>query len=57
MVLLEEVLHLIQKELRHLYIEELIRDMHIKRKGYIYTYGDMTDSTNLIRLIRGNPTR
>ncbi len=39
------------ERIEHLYIEELIRDMHIKRKVHLH-YGDMTDSTNLIRLIR-----
>ncbi|MBC3805612.1 GDP-mannose 4,6-dehydratase [Acetobacterium fimetarium] len=37
--------------IEHLYIDELLRDMHIKRKIELH-YGDMTDSTNLIRLIR-----
>lgn len=37
--------------IEHLYIDELIKDMHISRKVQLY-YGDMTDSTNLIRLIR-----
>lgn len=37
--------------IEHLYFEELIKDMHIKRKINLH-YGDMTDSTNLIRLIR-----
>lgn len=37
--------------IEHLYIDELIKDMHLKRKIYLH-YGDMTDSTNLIRLIR-----
>lgn len=37
--------------IEHLYIEELIKDMHAKRKIYLH-YGDMTDSTSLIRLIR-----
>jgi len=35
----------------HLYIDELIKDMHIKRKINLY-YGDMTDATNLIRIIQ-----
>jgi GDPmannose 4,6-dehydratase len=37
--------------IEHLYIEELLRDMKIERKVQLH-YGDMTDSTNLIRLIR-----
>lgn len=37
--------------IEHLYIDELIKDMHINRKVKLH-YGDMTDSTNLIRLIR-----
>lgn len=37
--------------IEHLYIDELLKDMHIKRKLQLH-YGDMTDSTNLIRLIR-----
>ncbi|MGL1890239.1 MAG: GDP-mannose 4,6-dehydratase [Spirochaetaceae bacterium] len=37
--------------IEHLYIDELIKDMHGKRKVQLH-YGDMTDSTNLIRLIR-----
>lgn len=37
--------------IEHLYIDELLKDMKIKRKIKLY-YGDMTDSTNLIRLIR-----
>lgn len=36
--------------IEHLYIDELIKDMHIKKKVQLH-YGDMTDSTNLIRLI------
>ncbi|MCX7773154.1 MAG: GDP-mannose 4,6-dehydratase [Clostridia bacterium] len=36
--------------IEHLYIDELIEDMHHKRKIQLH-YGDMTDSTNLIRLI------
>jgi len=39
------------ERIEHLYIDELIRDMHISRKVQLH-YGDMTDSTNLIRLIR-----
>jgi GDPmannose 4,6-dehydratase len=37
--------------IEHLYIDELLKDMHITRKVQLH-YGDMTDSTNLIRLIR-----
>lgn len=37
--------------IEHLYIEELLKDMHIQKKVELH-YGDMTDSTNLIRLIR-----
>lgn len=37
--------------IEHLYIDELLKDMHLKRKIELH-YGDMTDSTNLIRLIR-----
>lgn len=37
--------------IEHLYIDEVIKDMHLKRKVQLH-YGDMTDSTNLIRLIR-----
>lgn len=39
------------ERIEHLYIEELIKDMHIKRKIQLH-YGDLTDSTNLIRLIK-----
>lgn len=39
------------ERIEHLYIDELLKDMHIKRKVQLH-YGDMTDSTNLIRLIR-----
>ncbi|WP_438495334.1 GDP-mannose 4,6-dehydratase [Paenibacillus sp. IHBB 3054] len=39
------------ERIEHLYIEELIKDMHNDRKVHLH-YGDMTDSTNLIRLIR-----
>ena len=37
--------------IEHLYIDELIRDMHSDRKVQLH-YGDMTDSTNLIRIIQ-----
>ncbi|MFD2100196.1 GDP-mannose 4,6-dehydratase [Flagellimonas iocasae] len=39
------------ERIEHLYIEELIRDLHAKRKIQLY-YGDMTDSSNLIRLVQ-----
>lgn len=39
------------ERIEHLYIDELIKDMHLKRKVQLH-YGDMTDSTNLIRLIK-----
>ena len=37
--------------IEHLYIEELLEDLKSKRKINLH-YGDMTDSTNLIRLIQ-----
>jgi GDPmannose 4,6-dehydratase len=37
--------------IEHLYIDDVIEDMH-KTRNIILHYGDMTDSTNLIRLIR-----
>lgn len=37
--------------IEHLYIDELLKDMKVYRKVQLH-YGDMTDSTNLIRLIR-----
>lgn len=37
--------------IEHLYIDELIEDMHKNRKVYLH-YGDMTDSTNIISLIQ-----
>ena len=39
------------ERIEHLYIEELIKDMHSQKKVLLH-YGDMTDSTNLIRLIK-----
>lgn len=39
------------ERIEHLYIEELIRDLHLKRKIQLH-YGDMTDSSNLIRLVQ-----
>lgn len=37
--------------IEHLYIDELIKDFHRDRKLKLH-YGDMTDSSNLIRLIK-----
>jgi GDPmannose 4,6-dehydratase len=37
--------------IEHLYIDELVLDMHSERKLFLH-YGDLTDSSNLIRLIR-----
>lgn len=37
--------------IEHLYIDEIIKDMHSKRKIKLH-YGDMTDSTSLIRLVK-----
>ena len=37
--------------IEHLYIDELLEDFKLKRKINLH-YGDMTDSTNLIRLIQ-----
>ena len=39
------------ERIEHLYIESLIKDLHSKQKIKLH-YGDMTDSTNLIRLIQ-----
>ena len=39
------------ERIEHLYIESLIKDLHLKQKIKLH-YGDMTDSTNLIRLIQ-----
>lgn len=39
-----------RKRIEHLYIDDLIQDMHHDRKVKLF-YGDMTDSSNLIRLI------
>jgi GDPmannose 4,6-dehydratase len=39
------------ERIEHLYIEELIEDMHKKTKLKLH-YGDMSDATNLIRLIK-----
>jgi GDPmannose 4,6-dehydratase len=39
------------ERIEHLYIEELLEDMHQKRKIFLH-YGDMSDATNLIRLIK-----
>lgn len=37
--------------IEHLYIEDLIEDMHKDRKVYLH-YGDLTDSESMIRIIR-----
>ena len=37
--------------IEHLYIEDLIEDMHNNRKVHLH-YGDMTDSMSITRLIR-----
>lgn len=37
--------------IEHLYIDDLIEDMHKERKIYLH-YGDMTDSMSITRLIR-----
>ena len=37
--------------IEHLYIEDLIEDMHKNRKVILH-YGDMTDSESMIRIIR-----
>ena len=37
--------------IEHLYMDELIMDLKAKRKVILH-YGDMTDSTNIIRLIQ-----
>ena len=39
------------ERIEHLYIDELISDLHSRRKLNLH-YGDMTDSSNLIRLIQ-----
>ena len=39
------------ERIEHLYIEELLEDMHQKKKIFLH-YGDMSDATNLIRLIK-----
>lgn len=39
------------ERIEHLYIEELIRDLHAQRNIQLH-YGDMTDSSNLIRLVQ-----
>lgn len=38
------------ERIEHLYMDQLVQDMHKQRKIYLH-YGDMTDSSNLIRLI------
>jgi GDPmannose 4,6-dehydratase len=37
--------------IEHLYIDELIKDLHHKRKLILH-YGDMTDSLNLLRILK-----
>lgn len=37
--------------IEHLYIDKIIKDIHLNRKIILH-YGDMTDSSNLIRLIK-----
>lgn len=39
------------ERIEHLYIDSLIKDIHTKQRIKLH-YGDMTDSTNLIRLIQ-----
>lgn len=39
------------QRIEHLYIDDLIKDMHIKRKVQLH-YGDMTDATSLISIIQ-----
>lgn len=39
------------ERIEHLYIDTLIKDMHSNRKIQLH-YGDMTDSTNLVRLVQ-----
>ena len=39
------------ERIEHLYIDELIRDLHSDRKIELH-YGDMTDTSNLIRLVK-----
>jgi len=39
------------ERIEHLYIDSLIKDLHTKQRIKLH-YGDMTDSTNLIRLIQ-----
>ena len=39
------------ERIEHLYIDELVKDMKLPRKISLH-YGDMTDSSNLIRLIQ-----
>ncbi|GAL79883.1 GDP-mannose 4,6-dehydratase [Algibacter lectus] len=39
-------------------IDHLYQDPHVEERNFILHYGDMTDSTNLIRLIKEiQPTR
>ena len=39
------------QRIEHLYLDDLIEDMHNKRKLYLH-YGDMTDSSSLVRIIQ-----
>lgn len=39
------------QRIEHLYIDDLVEDMHKKRKLSLY-YGDMTDASSLIRIIQ-----
>ncbi len=39
------------QRIEHLYIDDAIEDMHKKRKIYLH-YGDMTDSTSIISMIK-----
>ena len=39
------------ERIEHLYIDSLLQDLHIDKKIKLH-YGDMTDSTNLIRLVQ-----
>lgn len=39
------------ERIEHLYIDSLIKDLHKKKKINLH-YGDMTDSTNLIRVVQ-----
>ncbi len=39
------------ERIEHLYIDELLKDIHTNQKIKLH-YGDMTDSTNLVRLVQ-----